>query len=218
MKQKIPTKVIILGAGGHAQVVADILLMNFESSKEILPIGYLDDDLTLEGKDMLGLPVMGAIKHLADFSHDAVIVAVGDNKERSTIYKMVDRRGENIINAVHAEACVSSRVPLGSGVVICAGVVVNAGSVIGDNVILNTACTVDHHNKIHNHVHIAPGVHIGGDVEIGEGTLVGIGSSVIPQNKIGKWSVIGAGSVVISDIPDKVVQAGNPAKFIKKIS
>lgn len=218
MDQKHPKKVLILGAGGHAQVVADILLMNYESDKEILPVGYLDDDLSLKDRQFLGIPVLGSLNQINEFFHVSVIVAVGDNRIRAILFNKLNLQGEKLINAVHPDAVISLHVKLGSGVVICAGVVVNTGSVIGDNVILNTACTVDHHNKIHNHVHLAPGVHVGGEVEIGEGTLVGIGASILPQKKIGKWSVIGAGSVVISDIPDKVVEAGDPARIIRKIS
>ena len=218
MDQKHPNKVLILGAGGHAQVVADILLMNYESDKEIFPIGYLDDDLSFKDKRILGIPVLGTISQLKDISHDSIIIAVGDNRERVSIFETLNQQGENLINAIHADVVISSQVDLGAGVVICAGVVVNTGSVIGDNVILNTACTVDHHNKIHDHVHLAPGVHLGGDVEIGEGTLVGIGSSILPQKKVGQWSVIGIGSVVTRDIPDKVVAAGVPARAIRKIT
>jgi acetyltransferase-like isoleucine patch superfamily enzyme len=63
--------------------------------------------------------------------------------------------------------------------------------------------------------HIAPGAHLGGDVMVGEGTLVGLGASVLPQRHIGKWAVIGAGAVVVKDIPDYAVAVGNPAKIIK---
>ncbi|MGC9000652.1 DapH/DapD/GlmU-related protein, partial [Caldisericum sp.] len=62
---------------------------------------------------------------------------------------------------------------------------------------------------------VAPGVHTGGSVFIGEGTLLGIGSSIIPGIKIGKWAVIGAGSVVIRDVPDYATVVGNPGKVIR---
>ena len=100
---------------------------------------------------------------------------------------------------------------------ICAGVVVNPGSAIGANVILNTGCTVDHHNRIEDHAHIAPGVHMGGDVHIGEGALVGIGATVMPQRRVGAWSVVGAGALVHADIPDHVIAVGSPARVIHRL-
>ena len=210
------TKVIILGAGGHAQVVADILQQAHEAGSNLEPIGFLDDDSALVGTEVMGLPVLGTIAQLDDFDHDAVIVAIGDNRTRARIFESVRARGERIVNAIHPAAVLAPDVRLGQGMMICAGVVVNPGTVIGDNVILNTGCTVDHHNRIGNHAHIAPGVHLGGNVIIGEGTLVGIGATVIPQRTVGEWSVIAAGSVVTKDIPAHATAAGAPARVIQR--
>ena len=54
-----------------------------------------------------------------------------------------------------------------------------------------------------------------GGVHIGEGTHIGIGAIVIEGIKIRKWCKIGAGSVVLEDIPDYSTAVGVPAKFIK---
>ena len=54
-------------------------------------------------------------------------------------------------------------------------------------------------------------------VEIEDGVFIGTGSSLVPRIKIGKWSVIGAGSVVIKDVPPYSVVVGNPGKIIKTI-
>jgi len=210
-------RVLILGAGGHAQVVADILLRAYEAGVSCRPIGFLDDSSALAGTVIMGLPVLGTLTQLDEFEHDAVIVAIGDNRTRAHIFELAQMRGERVVNAVHPAAVLAPDVRLGEGVMICAGVVVNTGTVIGDNVILNTGCTVDHHNHIGNHAHIAPGVHLGGDVTIGEGTLVGIGATVIPQRTVGEWSVIGAGSVVTKDIPACAMAAGVPARVIRRL-
>lgn len=208
-------KVLILGAGGHAQVVTDILMRAHEAGSNCEPIGFLDDNPPLTGTVILGLPVLGTIAHLDEFDHHAVIVAIGDNRTRARIFESVRGRGEQVVNAVHPAAVLAPDVCLGQGVMICAGVVVNTGTVIGDNVILNTGCTVDHHNHIGNHAQFAPGVHLGGDVTIGEGTVVGIGASVISQRTIGAWSAVGAASVVTKDIPAHATAAGMPARVIR---
>ena len=209
-------RVLILGAGGHAQVVADILMRAHEAGSNCNPIGFLDDNPSLTRTAITGLPVLGTIAQLDEFDHDAIIVAIGDNRTRARLFESVQARGEQIVNAIHPAAVLAPGVRLGEGVMICAGVVVNTGTVIGDNVILNTSCTVDHHNRIGGHAHIAPGVHLGGDVTIGEGTLVGIGATVIPQRTVGAWSVVGAGSVVTKDIPACATAAGAPARVIRQ--
>ena len=209
-------RVLILGAGGHAQVVADILLRAHQAGASAYPIGFLDDNPALIGITIMGLRVLGTVAQLDEFDHDAVIVAIGDNCTRARLFKSVQARGEQIVNAVHPAAVLAPDVRLGRGVMICAGVVINIGTVIGDNVILNTGCTVDHHNLIGNHAHIAPGVHLGGNVTIGEGTLVGIGAVALPQRAVGAWSVIGAGSVVTKDIPAYATAVGVPARVVKR--
>lgn len=206
------TRVMLLGAGGHAQVVADIILRAQKAGANFELIGFLDDNPALIGATILGVPVLGTLAQLDEFDHDAIIVAIGDNKIRARIFEIMRMRGERIINAIHPAAILASDVRLGEGVMICAGVVVNTGTVIGDNVILNTGCTVDHHNRIGDHVHIAPGVHLGGNVTIEEGAMIGIGACVMPGRSIGAWSVIGAGSVVTKDIPAYVTAVGVPAR------
>jgi sugar O-acyltransferase (sialic acid O-acetyltransferase NeuD family) len=209
-------QVLIIGAGGHAQVVADILLRTQEQHPSAQLIGYLDDNPALHGQRFLNLPVLGAIDQLASIPHDAVIVAIGDNRTRAGIFAAIQVRGEKIINAIHPSAVIASDVRLGQGVMICAGVVVNTGTTIGDNVILNTSCSVDHHNHIAAHSHVAPGVHLGGDAHVGEGVLVGIGTAVIPGCSVGDWAIVGAGSVVTRDIPPFVTVLGAPARVIRR--
>lgn len=210
------TRVLILGAGGHAWVVADILFRMHEAGHDVVPVGYLDDNIQLADQSFLGLPVMGVISSLHDQAHDAVVIAIGHNQTRQRLFSALQALGEQFVVARHPRSVIAPDVHIGTGSAICAGAIVNPGSVVGANVILNTGCTVDHHNIIGDHVHVAPGVHLGGEVAIGEGTLVGIGSTVIPQHTIGVWSVVGAGSLVSKNIPEWSTAVGVPARVIHK--
>ncbi|MFW6116154.1 MAG: acetyltransferase [bacterium] len=211
-------RTLIVGAGGHAQVVADILLGMQKDDADIVPVGYLDDDPALEGQRLLGLPVLGDTAQISDVPHEAVVVAIGDNATRQRMFERLQSQGEQFVVARHPNSVIASGVEIGPGSMICAGAIANPGSTIGANVILNTGCTVDHHNRIGDHAHIAPGVHLGGAVEVGEGALVGIGATVMPQRRVGAWSVVSAGAVVHSDVGDEVVAAGVPARMIRRIS
>ena len=139
---------LILGAGGHAQVVADILLQARDAGQPVFPIGYLDDDAALHGKLRLDLPILGYTSALGQIPHDAVVIAIGNNKVRKRLADELYTASETFAIARHPAAIIAPDVSIGSGAMICAGVVVNTGSVIGAHVILNTGCTVDHHNSI----------------------------------------------------------------------
>jgi sugar O-acyltransferase (sialic acid O-acetyltransferase NeuD family) len=211
----VAEQILILGAGGHAQVIADILLQMQHAGEQATPVGYLDDDPNKQGQLLLGMPVLGRIADLACVVHDALIVAIGDNSTRRNLFDRLLQQGERFVTARHPKAVIASDVRIGAGTAICAGVIINPGAVIGANVILNTGCTVDHHNAIGDHAHIAPGVHLGGDVQIGAGTLVGIGATVMPQRHVGAWSIVGAGALVYADLPSHAVALGVPARVIR---
>lgn len=205
-------RVLILGAGGHAQVVADALLCAGRAGSSDVAIGYLDDDPHLHGRSFLALPVWGSLDRVGAVGHDALIIAIGDNHHRRAIFERLLLEGERFATVIHPHSTVAADVQVGPGSMICAGVVVNTGTTIGQNVILNTACSVDHHCRIGDHVHVAPGAHIGGNAQVGSGTLVGMGSSVISQRLVGDWCIVGAGSAVAKDIPPRTTVIGVPAE------
>jgi sugar O-acyltransferase (sialic acid O-acetyltransferase NeuD family) len=210
-------RVLIVGAGGHGQVIADILLNTKGKEKELMPIGFLDDNQALQGKDFLGIPVLGSLECCSSIEHDAIIIAIGNNSIRRCLFEKFQIKGERFIIAGHPSAIIASNVSVGAGTMICAAAVVNPSSTIGANVILNTGCTVDHHNRLGDHVHIAPGVTLGGEVTVGKGTLVGIGATIMPQCSIGEWSIIGAGALVNKNLPNRVLAAGVPAKIMRRL-
>jgi acetyltransferase EpsM len=104
---------------------------------------------------------------------------------------------------------------LGAGCLVAAQAVINPGAQIGDNVIVNTSASVDHDCVIEGHVHIAPGARLAGEVKIGCETLIGIGACFKPGLSIGRNCVVGAGAVVLRDLPDHSVVAGNPARPLR---
>ena len=202
----------IIGASGHANVVIDTLrtLGTFDV------VGVLDDDPSRLGTEILGLPVRGeaSLESIDRFGIEQAIIAIGSNRARAA----VDRRLTGRVSwatAIHATAHLAPGVRIGEGTVVFAGAIVQPGSVIGLHVILNTACSVDHGGSIGDFVHVAPGVRLAGNVQIGEGALLGIGCSVIPERTIGAWATIGAGGVVVDDIPPDVTAKGIPAKSAK---
>lgn len=208
-------RVVIIGAGGHGQVVADILFAMNAVGGDVEPVGYLDGNADLVGSRLLGLPVLGPDSALPEIEHDAVIVAIGDNGVRRVVYSELKAAGERIATAVHPQAVLGREVSVGEGAMVCAGAVINSGTSIGPNTIVNTRCSVDHHNDVAAHVHLAPGATLGGEVSVGEGAFVGIGATVMPRASVGQWATVGAGALVTKQVDPGAVVVGVPSRRVE---
>lgn len=204
--------VVIVGAGGHAKVILDIIRLNGDRA-----VGLLDDNPKLWGQRQSGVPILGALDSYSSYTYDYLILAMGSNALRHKLSTTVFRAvlDENWLTAVHPSAVIASDVKIGCGTVVMAGAIVNSETVVGRHGILNTASSVDHDNIIGDYVHIAPGAHLAGGIRVNEGAFVGIGASVVPNILIDTWSIVGAGAVVIRDVESRQVVIGNPAKPIK---
>jgi len=205
-------RVLIIGAGGHGQVAADILLAMRDAGQKITPLGFLDANPGLVRTSVLGLPVLGHDEDLRATAHDAVLVALGENDRRRRIFETLKHAGERFALAVHPTAIIARDVQLSPGCMVCARAVVNTGAVVGENCILNTGCIVEHHNTIGPHAHIGPGAVLGGECVVGAEALVGLGAAVLPLVRIGEKAVVGAGAVVPRDVPDGAVVKGPAAR------
>ena len=203
---------IVYGAGGHGKVVAEAALSSGWDVR-----GFVDDNpakqnSTLLGKKIVAIGAESAVTYCRQH-RCRTVVALGNNRARHRTYQFLVQNDIVIATVIHPAATVSPSAQIGDGTVVFAGVTVNADTVTGASVILNTGCTVDHDNTLDDCAHIAPGAHTGGGVSIGTGTHIGIGASIRNNIHIGAWSTIGAGAVVVKNIPDSVVAFGNPARI-----
>lgn len=207
-------RVLVIGAGGHGMVVADILMRAFDKGAQVEPIGYLDDKPALQGILILGLPVLGTLAEHTEIPHDAVIFAIGDNATRKRLFLQFRQAGETTITAIHPAAILAPSARIGTGTVICASAVIGVNTVIGENVIVNTNSVVDHENIVEDHAHVSGGVNMTGNIHIGEGAFIGTGATILPGIQVGAWSIVGAGTLVHDDIPERVTVVGLPGRIV----
>jgi sugar O-acyltransferase (sialic acid O-acetyltransferase NeuD family) len=144
------------------------------------------------------------------------IVAIGKNSLRRRLCIKLEGMGYKLATVVASTAWVSPSSHLSPGSVILPHAIVGADCRIGSGCIINTSSSVDHDCQIESYSHIAPGSHLGGNVRVGEEVFLGIGCSVIPETRIGARATLGAGSVVVGDIPASEIWIGCPARFLKQ--
>lgn len=199
-------KLIIIGAGGHGKVIADIARLN--GYEEIL---FLDDDTS---KKQNGLyPVIGKVNDYKKYKNQYdFFVAIGNNEIRKRISEELLNNGICLINLIHPSAILDATVKLEDGIAVMANAVVNADTNLSRGVIVNTGATVDHDCSIDSYTHICPGVHIAGGVKIGTNVWLGIGTSVINNLSICDDCLIGAGSGVVNNITTLGTYVGIPAR------
>ena len=209
----VTKKLAILGAGGHAKVLADCA-KNL-GWKEIF---YFDDSFpkNSEGFNNLIGTISDFYNHISEVS--GVIVAIGDNRTRLNITKKLISSNAPLVSLIHPKAFVSDNVMIGAGSVILSGANVQVDVRIGDAVIINNGSNIDHECEVKSGAHISPGVAVAGNTSIGSCSWVGIGASISQSLQIGDYSIIGAGAAVISHIPNNSKYVGVPARIIHEQS
>lgn len=206
-------EVIIIGASGHAKVIADII----KASGDKL-IGFLDDNQEIQGNIIFdNKKVLGTTKEedIGKYKDYYFIIGIGSSKVR----RIISNKYPHLkwYTAIHPNAIIGSDVTINEGTVIMAGTVINTGTRVGKHCIINTCSSLDHDNILEDYVHISPGAHLAGTVTIKEGTWICAGATVINNITIEKDNIIGAGAVVIKDIlEDNNTYIGVPVKKLVK--
>ncbi|MBR6951293.1 MAG: acetyltransferase [Oscillospiraceae bacterium] len=200
-------KVIIIGAGGHGKVIADIVI---NAGDELL--GFLDDDS--EKTSLAGFPVLGSIADASRWPDAYFVVAIGEPAVRERIAESMP--WAKWYTAIHSSAIVSNlETTIGEGSMIMAGTIVSPGVTIGRHCILNTGAIVEHNTVLEDYVHVSVAAKTGGEVFIGKSTWVGIGASVNNCISICPDCMLGAGAVVVKNITDPGVYCGVPARKLR---
>ena len=199
-------RIVILGAGGHGRVVADVALLF--GYKEVM---FLDDSAECTVK------TSGKISdYLKYISNSDFFVSIGNNTVREKITNDLINNGANIATIIHPSAVIGSRVSLGIGTVVMAGAVINCDTKIGNGVIINTCASVDHDCTIRDYCHISVGSHLAGTVTVGKSSFIGAGATVINNVFICENCMIGAGALVVKDIKENGTYIGVPVKRVIK--
>jgi acetyltransferase-like isoleucine patch superfamily enzyme len=153
------------------------------------------------------------------------------------IHPTAEVASEAIVGAgtrIWNQAQVREGVRIGSGCIIGKNVYVDAGVVIGDRVKIQNNVSVFHGVTIEDGVFVGPHVCFTNDrvprainpdgtpktdadwevtpIVVRHGAAIGANSTVLPGVTIGRWAMVGAGSVVTRDVADGELVAGNPAR------
>ena len=202
----MPKNVVIIGAGGHAKVIADIVLLSGDNL-----VGFLDDDERKQGLTIFKqYKVIGKISDSEKYQDSYFIIAIGDNARRAEISESLKVK---YYTAIHPKAIIADTVKIGEGTVVMAGAVINPSTKIGKHCIVNTSCSIDHDNTLEDYVHISPGAHLAGTVYIEEYTWICAGATVSNNVSISSDIIVGAGATVLKNLSTAGTYVGTPARI-----
>ena len=212
MEQK---KSIIIGAGTYGEVYLAYL-----QEAGINVVGFLDDDPKFEGQEVRGVPVLGGVNLLNSLKRtegiEAVYCPLGNNKLRVKFLKMANELGYETPNYIHPSVIISPNVTIGKGVYILLGTTIMPHTVIKDYVMISMGVHLAHHNVLEEGVFLSTGCNFGASIHANKYAYCGISSTIMTgMHELGEDCLIGAGAVVIRDVPDKTVVAGVPAKVLR---
>ena len=186
-------KVVVIGAGGHAKVVADIIRKNGD-----IVLGFLDDHKGKNQKSFFGAEILGTISEYENYISDALfIIAIGNNSFRKHLSGSMNCKW---YTAIHPSAIIGDGAVIGEGSFVSAGAVINADAVVGNHVIVNTRAVIEHDCVVGNYAHLSPGSIMCGGSSVGELTLIGAGSILTNGVKIDEEMRMEAGITITTSI------------------
>lgn len=208
-------RIVVVGAGPQAKVALDI----FAAAGDCDVIGLVDDDPAKKGTRLLDTEVLGSVSWgLTSLPGDvAFFVAIGGNGPRQRVITRVRDAGRQLANALHPSAVVAAGAVLQSNVMACANSVIGVETLVDEGAVINTSASIDHESELGPGAYLAPGSHTAGRVRICRQAFVGVGATVGPGVTIGDEAVVGAGSLVLGDIPARVYAWGRPARVVRPI-
>jgi sugar O-acyltransferase (sialic acid O-acetyltransferase NeuD family) len=181
--------------------------------------GMLDNDPKKKNADFYGIPILGGLEMVEQLKGPDVgfvNLITGDTKVRHSTTAQIIESGGKLANLIHPTIDLTMT-KLGVGLYLQESVILQAGVEVGDNCSIHMGAVIGHETTIEKSTFIAHAVSISGCCSIGEGSFIGTNATILPRIKIGRWTKIGAGSVVTKDVPDFAVMAGNPARVLRFI-
>ena len=213
-------RVVILGGSGIGMIAASIIERT--SSAEV--IGFLNDVLPVgtEIGKYKRIKVIGRTPdiyaHIRDENCFVFVAYVGLTNEKATYEKIVSLGipEEKFFSIIDPTAIIpDGYCQIGKGVLFAPLSQLSPDTTISDNCILLANSFVGHDSFLDRFAHLATNAVVGANVHVGKGAHIGSNATIRERVRIGDYSLVGAGSVVLNDVPENAIVVGNPARVLR---
>jgi len=196
-------KIVIAGASGFGREVLWVIKRMNAAEPLFEVAGFCDDAPDKQSGEFAGLPLLGSVARVCSTMRDIVFFcAVGDNRARKKIFAQFASASVDAVKVMDPSSVIADDAVIGKGCYIGVNAVVSTGTAVGCGVIVNHNVSVGHDVEVGAFAQICPGVSVSGGCRLGEGALLGSNSCMIPGKRMGDWSTLGAGAVLLTDLED----------------
>ncbi|WMJ87117.1 acetyltransferase [Anaerocolumna sp. MB42-C2] len=208
--------IVIIGAGGLGKEVAQLIKEINKDKKTWNLLGFIDETVEKQGSVINDTPVLGSFDWLLKSRKNKIwtVCALGNPRDKYNIIQKASAYPVNYATLIHPDAKVNKYSELGSGCIICCNSFISVNTKIGNHVCINPGCGIGHDTIIEDYTSLYWNVTLSGNVCIHEGCEIGSKAIVIQKKTVGKWSIIGAGAVIIRDLPENCTAVGVPGRTI----
>jgi sugar O-acyltransferase (sialic acid O-acetyltransferase NeuD family) len=210
---------VILGGEGTGVIVAEAVLAARESSPYTI-FGFLND-FAPQGARFADHPVLGPFDRWRDCPPNAKFISAFPKAKESTVrlqrLAALGIPDDRCATVIHPTAVIAEGVELGAVSFVGACAVIEPGVIGGRHICVRGGSYISHDVRLGEFAYIGPNATILGRCSVGEGSHIGANAVCREETTIGRHAVVGTGAVVVANVPDRVVLAGNPARIISRV-
>lgn len=207
-------QVVIFGGPGSGAIVAQSVRALAADGRFELS-GFLNDDLA-PGAHVVGAPVLGPFAGWRDLPEEVHFAAplhkAREMQERMRLVAGLGIPVDRWATIIDPRSAVAPDAVLGSGCFIGPFATVGPGARLGMNCAVRAGTHISHDCTVGEFVFVGTNAVVCGSAVVNDGAYIAPNATVRDRCRLGRFSVAGLGSVVVSDIPEFAVVAGAPAR------